>query len=49
MDTAEHRYLGAYLASVARVVDVGEAGTFDDWNFARRRRAIDFIKTREIE
>lgn len=49
MDTAEHRYLGSYLASVARVVDVGEAGTFDDWNFARRRRAIDFIKMREIE
>lgn len=49
MDTPEHRYLGAYLASVARVVDLGEPGTFDDWNFARRRRAIDFIKTRDIE
>jgi hypothetical protein len=49
MDTHEHRYLRAYLASVARVVDVGAAGSFDDWDFARRRRAIDFIKTRDIE
>jgi len=47
--SAEHRYLASYLASVARVLGLADAAGFDDWSFARRRKAIDFIKTKEFE
>jgi len=43
--SSDHEYLCAYLASVARVVKVGSAGDFDDWDFYARRRALDLLES----
>jgi PD-(D/E)XK nuclease superfamily len=42
-ESGEHDYLRSYLASIARVVDVGAPGDFDDWDFYTRRRALDLL------
>lgn len=38
------RYLALYLASLARICEVGDRGSFDDWSFRQRRKALRFIE-----
>ena len=46
--STEHAYLAAYLSSVARIVEVGDSGRFDDWDFAVRGRALSFIENEDV-
>lgn len=45
--TESHAHLGRYLATLARVCGVCDAGKFESWSFLQRRRVVDFILDRE--
>jgi hypothetical protein len=46
-DTGEHRHLGLYLASVARLCGIGASGGFDTWTFTERRKALDLLQHKD--
>lgn len=41
--TPAHRHLALYLASLGRVTGVAREGSFDDWTFIERRRALELV------
>ncbi|MBL8618299.1 MAG: PD-(D/E)XK nuclease family protein [Deltaproteobacteria bacterium] len=46
-ESAEHRYMVQYLASVARhVVEIAGAGPFDSWSIGKQHEVLDLIEGR---
>lgn len=41
--TPAHRHLALYLASLGRATGVARHGSFDDWTFIERRRALELV------
>lgn len=46
-NSSAHLYLRAYLATLARLYDLGAPGEFDLWDFAARSRALAFVRSED--